>query len=240
MNTAFKMFDDSAFAEMARVAQSIERINTAHKFDDDTSAKLALAARSMERISTQIGETIPKDFSKRLSSHLQGIDFKNTIQWPEGMFDQIANSLSIPNPPALTSLSDSLADTAERMRRSLATPTLVRSEPLIIEPSSEDIQAVGQCLPLRPKRKTRFVRLHERFFERAKEIYSGGLLVGPYEIAIQIVFECNGAAHTLNLAMAKTDKCPNGKPYGTSDDAAHRALALQIKNWIAGGWTDPR
>ncbi|SDE88069.1 hypothetical protein SAMN04488117_101586 [Celeribacter baekdonensis] len=129
MNTAFEMFDDSAFAEMARVAQSIERINTAHKFDDNTSAKLALAARSMERISTQIGETIPKDFSKRLSSHLQGIDFKNTIQWQEGMFDQIANSLSIPNLPALTSLSDSLTDTAERMRRSLVVPTLIRPTP---------------------------------------------------------------------------------------------------------------
>ncbi len=216
MNTAIKMFDDSAFAEMARAAQSIEQMHT------------------------RLSEAIPPDFANRLSSQFQGFDFKNTIQWPEGLSDQIANSFAIPNHPALTSLSDSLADTAERMRRTFAAPVLIRQEPHIIEPSSEDIQAVGQCLPLRPKRKTRFVRLHERFFERAKEIHSGGLLVGPYEIAIQIVFECNGAAHTLNLAMAKTDKCPNGKPYGTSDDAAHRALALQIKNWIAGGWADPR
>ncbi|EKE69965.1 hypothetical protein [Celeribacter baekdonensis] len=105
MNTAIKMFDDSAFAEMARAAQSIEQMHT------------------------RLSEAIPPDFANRLSSQFQGFDLKNTIQWPEGLSDQIANSFSVPNPPALTSLSDSLAETAERMRRSLAVPTLIRPTP---------------------------------------------------------------------------------------------------------------
>jgi hypothetical protein len=233
MNTAFEMFDDSAFAEMARVAQSIERLNTAIKFDDNTSAKLALAARSMERISTQIGETIPKDFSKRLSSHLQGIDFKNTIQWPEGMSDHIANSLVIPNPPALTSLSDSLADTAERMRRTFSAPVLVRQEPHIIKPSSKDIQAVVvESLPRPPVRIRGNTRYHQLHFERAKEIFWSGFRMGHFEIAGDIIEE-------RGWTRSRNDAIRLNKVLGNSEYAAKHALAGQIKAWIESGWIDP-
>ncbi|WP_339690096.1 hypothetical protein [Celeribacter baekdonensis] len=198
-------------------------MNTAIKFDDDTSAKLVLAARSMERISTQIGETIPKDFSKRLSSQFQGFDFKNVIQWPEGMSDQIANSLAIPNPPALTSLSDSLADTAERMRRTFAAPMLVRPTPEEIASPNAETAPPPRNKGGRPSYAWRYVGM-ELF---AMDLLRRGEEKSRHGCAKRLV-ETFGFTPSHNTWVEKSGLIV----FGASERAAIDRLSEYLKNFL--------
>jgi hypothetical protein len=224
-------------------------LSGAFRFDESTSAKFAEAARAIEQRNAQVAESISANWSpvivqrQLLEAANIGERIAQQLRFTElaKLNGKLTDAIRLPEIGAIGAQAANI--TAESQSGfQLQTPQVIRpfpsfeiiqspanDAPHIIEPTAEDITAIAHELPITARRQRGNAPYHALHWDRAYEIFMKGFRTGPYQIASDIV-------GVIGWTKSRNDAEKGMGVLGNSEDAACRALALEIKLWISAEW----